>query len=223
MPIVEFTSETPIVRHAIEAAPSTTVTVVDDRMPPDDGPMKLIFRAEGENLDAFEAALDGDPTIAAVRRLDGTDERRLFRVSYSERGMEGSITSIVTDEDATLTDAVVTHEGVWLRLWFPDRESLRHIREWSREHGRSFSVEKIYNDEPAESETPYGLTDAQLEAIQHCFREGYFDVPRETTCTEVAEGLGISSQSLSERLRRGLATVIDESGLVTAAGVSDGR
>jgi hypothetical protein len=223
MPIVEFTSETPIVRHAIEAAPSTTVTVVDDRMPPDDRPMKLIFRAEGESLDAFEEALDDDPTVADVRRLDGTDDHRLFRVSYSERGMEGSITPVVTDEDATLTDAVVTFEGVWLRLWFPDRESLRHIREWSRKQGRSFCVEKIYNDEPAESGTPYGLTGAQLEAIQQCFREGYFDVPRATTCSEVADSLGISSQSLSERLRRGLATVVDESGLVAAPGPGEGE
>ena len=213
MPIVEFTSETPIFRRAIEEAPSTTVTVIDDRMPPD-GAMKLIFRAEGDDLDAFEVGLDVDPTIAEVRRLDETNSGRLFRVSYSDRGIEQSITSVITDEDATLSDAVVTYERLWLRIWFPDRDSLRRIREWSRRRDRSFEVEKIYNAEPQESGKPYGLTDAQLEAIRHCFCDGYFEVPRQTSCTEVADDLGITSQSVSERLRRGLTSLVEETGVV---------
>ncbi|EJN60417.1 helix-turn-helix domain-containing protein [Halogranum rubrum] len=212
MPIAEFRSETPILRRAIDVAPSTRVTVVDDRMPPD-GAMKLIFRAEGDDLDAFERGLRHDPTIAAARKLDETASRRLFRVNYSEYGIEQSITPIVTSEDAVLSDAVVTDDGVWLRLWFPDRDSLRRIREWSQDRGRSFAIEKVYNDELTDSETPYGLTDPQLEAIQYCYRDGYFEVPRSTTCSAVADDLGISSQSLSERLRRGLTSVIDESGL----------
>jgi predicted DNA binding protein len=214
MPIAEFRSETPIFRRALDVAPSTTVVVVDDRMPPD-GAMKLIFRAEGDDLDAFERGLRLDPTIADVRQLDETDAGRLFRVSYTAQGIEQSITPIVTSEDAMLSGAVVTDDGVWLRLWFPDRDSLRRIREWSRERGRSFQIEKIYNDELTESETPYGLTEAQLEAIRHCYCDGYFEVPRSTTCSAVADDLDISSQSLSERLRRGLATVIDETGLTT--------
>lgn len=217
MPIAEFRSETPILRRALDAAPSTTVIVVDDRMPPD-GAMKLIFRAEGDDLDAFEQGLQLDPTIADARQLDETDVERLFRVSYSDHGMEQSITPVVTAQDALLSEAVVTDDGVRLRLWFPDRDSLRRIREWSRERGRSFEIEKIYNDELADSGTPYGLTEAQLEAIQHCYRDGYFDVPRSTTCSDVADDLGISSQSLSERLRRGLTTVIDESGMPIESG-----
>ncbi|SEO38142.1 GAF and HTH_10 associated domain-containing protein [Halogranum amylolyticum] len=220
MPIVEFTSETPIFRRALEEAPSTTVTVIDDRMPPD-GAMKLIFRAEGPALDSFEDGLGVDPTIATVRRLDGADDGRLFRVSYTTQGIDQSITSVITDEDATLSDAIVSDDGVWYRIWFPDRDSLRRIREWSHERHRSFRVEKIYNAEPTETGTPYGLTEAQLEAIRHCFRDGYFQVPRQTTCTDVAEKLGISSQSVSERLRRGLATVIEGTGLVRDDGLTD--
>ncbi|SFL05697.1 Predicted DNA binding protein, contains HTH domain [Halogranum rubrum] len=212
MPIAEFRSETPILRRAIDVAPSTRVTVVDDRMPPN-GAMKLIFRAEGDDLDAFERGLGLDPTIADARKLDETASRRLIRVNYSERGVEESITPVVTAEDAMLSEATVTDDGFWVRVWFPDRDSLRRIREWSQDRGRSFDVEKIYNDELTDSETPYGLTEAQLEAIQYCYRDGYFEVPRSTTCSAVADDLGISSQSLSERLRRGLTSVIDGSGL----------
>lgn len=38
---------------------------------------------------------------------------------------------------------------------------------------------------------------------------GYFHVPRETTVDELGEELGVSSQSVSERLRRAHHNLID--------------
>lgn len=37
--------------------------------------------------------------------------------------------------------------------------------------------------------------------------KGYLDIPCETSLDEMAEGLGVSSQAASERIRRGSETV----------------
>ena len=43
---------------------------------------------------------------------------------------------------------------------------------------------------------------SQLELLRTAHREGYFDVPRSVTAAELADTVGISQSTLSERLRR---------------------
>ncbi|ERH10320.1 MAG: putative DNA binding protein [halophilic archaeon J07HX64] len=43
---------------------------------------------------------------------------------------------------------------------------------------------------------------SQLELLQTAHQQGYFDVPRSVTTVELAETIGISQSTLSERLRR---------------------
>ncbi|MDS0278436.1 helix-turn-helix domain-containing protein [Halomicroarcula sp. S1AR25-4] len=45
------------------------------------------------------------------------------------------------------------------------------------------------------------LTDDQLEILETAYNRGYFDVPRETSETELAEELGVAQSTVSERLR----------------------
>lgn len=55
----------------------------------------------------------------------------------------------------------------------------------------------------------YGITDKQAEALELAFEEGYFDVPRGTTQTELAEMIGISRQAYARRLNRALDSLVD--------------
>ncbi len=48
----------------------------------------------------------------------------------------------------------------------------------------------------------FDLTEGQYEAIRAAHRAGYYDVPRSTKLKELAAELGVSHQSLSQRLRR---------------------
>lgn len=45
------------------------------------------------------------------------------------------------------------------------------------------------------------LSSAQLELLGTAYRQGYFDVPRPVTSAELAETVGVSQSTLSERLR----------------------
>lgn len=68
------------------------------------------------------------------------------------------------------------------------------------------------DDEPAGQ---FGLSDAQYETLITAYELGYFQVPRETTVDELGEELGVSAQSVSERLRRGHEKLV--SGALPAA------
>jgi predicted DNA binding protein len=64
----------------------------------------------------------------------------------------------------------------------------------------------------------YQLSDGQLtaeqrEALSRAVEAGYFDVPRRTTLVGLARELGISDTATSQRLRRGVATVLQDSSL----------
>ncbi|WP_227376752.1 helix-turn-helix domain-containing protein [Haladaptatus halobius] len=54
----------------------------------------------------------------------------------------------------------------------------------------------------------FDLTDDQQEALALATEHGYYDVPRETDQSELAEKLGVSHQALSEWLRRGTKGIL---------------
>jgi len=67
------------------------------------------------------------------------------------------------------------------------------------------------NDQPAGR---YGLTDAQFEALATAWERGFYTVPREVELVDIAADLGISHQALSERLRRGIDALIQDTLMV---------
>lgn len=56
----------------------------------------------------------------------------------------------------------------------------------------------------------WDVTPAQTDALRTALSMGYFEVPRRTTATEVAEELGISKSAFLERLRRGQAGLLGQ-------------
>jgi len=52
------------------------------------------------------------------------------------------------------------------------------------------------------------LTDDRREALEAALEEGYFEVPRRIDLVELADQLDISDSALSQRLRRGITTVL---------------
>lgn len=54
----------------------------------------------------------------------------------------------------------------------------------------------------------YGVTARQREALLLAVEWGYYAIPRETGTADLAARLGISKQSVTERLRRGTANLV---------------
>lgn len=168
----------------------------------------LYVWASGVDREAFEAAMAEDVTVAEAEGYTHLEARSLYRIQVS------SATAVVTYPDwvefgVTLLEATWA-EGWWhLQLRVPDRDALGAVKEWCAEHGVDLEVEGVFTDSaPDPDHGP--LTAEQREVLRRAYDMGYFDIPRQHTMADLAGDLGLSSQAVSERLRRGYRTLVAE-------------
>lgn len=207
MLIAEFEMESDHLRTALDSAPEIVIT--NEEHYATDGHVRVMFWAHGGDFEAFEDGLAADPTVPAWRTLTETADRRLYRADFIED--EAAATTIPTwrDREIVLLEATGGHDGWDVRMRFPDRDSLVAHRESLREHGIDFELQTLYSEEDVQSPAEASLTSAQREALVSAYERGYFDVPRRSSQSEIADLLDITPQSLSERLQRGIATLIE--------------
>lgn len=208
MIIVEFELSSPILHEALSAAPEMVITTEEESVAT--GEVRLLFWARGGDFDAFEAALGDDPTVVDYRQLAESDGRRLYRVRLAEAGEEVTIYPTWIALDGLVLSAMATKDGWELRIQFPDRSAVSELREHCRDRGMAFQMKRLYSRHDAEGPgDDFGLTDPQREVLREAVVAGYFDIPRGATLSELGDRLGISGQAASERLRRGMQTLVD--------------
>jgi predicted DNA binding protein len=170
-----------------------------------------------DDFEAFEAALEDDPTVESVTRFSETDEERSYQMTWT--GSIDFIVQVLTEYSGTITHADGSADGWDLRVVFPDRQALSRAYEAAQQAGLQFEVKTIYGAEDPRG-VQYGLTEAQRNMLAAAFEAGYFSVPRETSLSDLAEQQDISHQALSEWLRRATGQLV-ESTLITHSDGSD--
>jgi len=107
----------------------------------------------------------------------------------------------VVVESATLTNGTIT-----LSLSLPDDEMVSTVQEvLAAEFGKP-SVSTIWTGqrtEPVTTDREYlaAMTDRQREVLRHALDVGYFERPRGTTATELADHFGVTRATVSQHLR----------------------
>jgi len=187
-----------------DAFPDATVEL--ERVVPRRGAAVPYFWVGGADADGVAALLEGELGVEA-RLIETVDDRSLFRLDWNPP--DGvPLVRLVTDSDVCLIHVVGTAGGWRLRLRSDDHETVTELLERLREAGVAARPTSVRTWKPEEAR-PYGLTEAQREAVLLAFERGYFASPRETTLEAVAGELGISRQALSSRLRRGLEHLVE--------------
>ncbi len=115
----------------------------------------------------------------------------------------------IVDEANALVLSITGKRKRWsVTLHFPDSGTVSAFHEQCYDHGISAQLKTVYNADPRDRTSLYGLTPEQFETLREAHRQGYFEIPRETTIAELAERFEISDQAVSERLRRALTTLV---------------
>jgi predicted DNA binding protein len=171
-------------------------------------PLRSVFWVQGAGDDDVADALADDETVADYRRLSTTADASLFRAYHPADASVTDLYDCAVSNDVLVLEATSNADAWEFDLWVPDRESLGHFRDRCDDAALSLSIHSMYNDEPQVVGDVYGLTEYQREILQLAVRRGYFTIPREVTLSELAAELDLSSQAASERLRRGIRTLV---------------
>ncbi len=176
-----------------------------ERVVPTSQQVLPFFWAIGSEFETFEADVQSNPSVQNLVALDRVEGRVLYRVEWSEE-VESFIYGIA-EVGATILEA--TGDQVWrFRLRFHDHGSLSDFHDYCETRGISYTLDRVTTD-IAEEKEEFGLTPEQRETLVLALEKNYFNVPRGVTLGELAEELGVTQQSVSERVRRGTGSVLE--------------
>jgi predicted DNA binding protein len=171
-----------------------------------------LVRGRADDDAAFVEATAGtvEATVAVV---DTWPDSHLLRVTWPGTG--GPLLTAVGEADGTLLSATGTASGWTLRARFPGPVALDAFVTDCEERALGL---RLLERHRARDRDDRGLTGRQEETLRRALEAGYFEVPRAVTLGELAADLGVSEQAVSERLRRGLASLLATTALAGEPG-----
>lgn len=167
-------------------------------------PLPLFRVADGDEA-AIKAALQDHSQIKRVRLLMTTETgEKLFEVRW-QPGLNGLIRAMI-ETNARLLKAEGNADEWKFRLRFATNEDLTAFNQAATDNGIPLTLQQLYNPTEPDEQSP--ISDKQRDAIEQAYRRGYFNVPRDSTVADLAGTMDISDSAFSQRLRRGLSTLI---------------
>ena len=168
--------------------------------------------ASDHTVAAIEDELGQEPDIDSFTVVDSTNGEALIRVQWANE-FDG-VLGIIASTGASVLEGVGESDSWRLQLRFDDHEQLSEFFRRCSERDIAVDLATVHNPgiTQAVSIEPK-LTDAQRETLQVALEEGYFDVPRRINLVDLAALQGISDSAVSQRLRRGIATVLGDTDL----------
>jgi predicted DNA binding protein len=165
-------------------------------------------------VDSLEAVFREDETIEEFEKISESGEVQLYRMSWV-RNIH-FLMNLLLENEGVILSAHASGDGWSLRTLLSSRESISKTLDYATTVGMDLTVVSIFEMREGR-EGRYGLTHDQYEALTLAARRGFYKIPREVNLEELSEELGVSHQSLSERLRRAQHTLCQNTVLLGAA------
>ena len=181
------------------------VRIEIERIVPTEESAMPFFWVWGPDPEAFIDALEGEPDVAAVNRLDHVDEGALFRAEWLP---QADVIQGIKHLDAVILEAEGTADQWRFEVRTEDRQAFSRFQTLFREQGIDVELRRVYElDELVDGATS-PLTPVQRETLLTAYREGYFEQPRQVTQSDLADRFGVSRRAISDRLRRATANLV---------------
>jgi len=169
--------------------------------------------ARHADTDAVERAIQADSSIADVQRIGLDRNIGQFQVEWNEEFQQ--LIDEIVDQHGIMQDAEAAN-GMWyLTLKFVDQKAVQEFQEHFHGRGYDFELQRIF-DSNAPRERAYNLTPEQREVLVVALKTGYFSIPREAQIGDLADELGISTNAVSQRLRRATRNLTENTLTMTA-------
>ncbi|WP_336133582.1 helix-turn-helix domain-containing protein [Natronomonas amylolytica] len=176
------------------------VTVELERLIPHETFIIPYFWVRGAEADDIEAAFEPHAGLVSITLVDGVDDEYLMRAEWKSEYF--GLLSALANTNVVVLSGVGTKDGWRFEVRGESREAIGEFRTVCQEHDIRIEITAVHELLPVQDDD-YELTEGQREALVLAYERGYFDSPRATSLAELAEELGVTQQSLSERLKRG--------------------
>lgn len=200
LPIEQFA-----LAHTFDEIPDLHVEIERFAAQDPDSVMPFVW-VTTDDFEAFETAIDEDPSVDSYSRLAECDGERFYRMDWVADAE--LVIHLLIEKDAAITTAQTTGETWEFQAMCPEHQFLSEVYEFCEENGLSLTVDSIYELDGNES-SAYGLSESQHTSLVKAREMGYYDVPRAVSLSELADELDVSHQALSEKMRRGHGNLID--------------
>ncbi|MFB6130194.1 MAG: bacterio-opsin activator domain-containing protein [Salinigranum sp.] len=194
-----------VLGEALTSNPGVRVSL--ERVVPIGDSFVPYFWASNNSLVDIEDAIGRVDGVESFEVVDSIDSEALIKVVWKE-GPNGLFDSLA-ESGGTLLEATGESERWSLQVRFENREDLTAFYRSCVDRGISLELTGVHNpgllDEVG---LGFALTDTQRETLVAALEAGYFDVPRRTNLVELADRMGVSDTAVSQRIRRGVATLL---------------
>jgi predicted DNA binding protein len=158
---------------------------------------------------AFSEAVQAHPSVTDIQQVSSHDDRTLFAFEWDVA--QDELFRGIHETKAHLLNATGGPDTWEFELRFRTHESLSEFREYCSAADIALEVGRIYNPARPESGQFYGLTQRQRDTLVRAVRGGYYSLPRKISTQDLADEFGISDQAVTERLRRAIVALVDNS------------
>ena len=151
---------------------------------------------------------------------ESSDARNGTNASAADRLVTATARSYlegIADTSAQVLSATGTAEEWTFELRFPSHEALSAFKDHCERADVPLEVRRVYNPTKPAAGPWYGLTVSQRETLIRAVEGGYYAIPRGISTAELAEEFDISDQAVTERLRRAIQTLVENTLLLAAA------
>ncbi|MDS0474679.1 MEDS domain-containing protein [Natrinema sp. 1APR25-10V2] len=176
-------------------------------LPETDDGLQLFFTVSDVPGETVLTTAEKSPSVTTVRQIAERDQGTLFEAVVD---VESGIPMMMEQFDASVTHLSATEEAVKAIVALPQRNDVSTFVDQFKDVYSDTTVTSVQrvtqSVETAESfyaDIEDTLTDRQLEALQLAYHSGYFEWPRESSATEVAESLGVTQPTFNGHLRAG--------------------
>ncbi|RQG90835.1 helix-turn-helix domain-containing protein [Natrarchaeobius chitinivorans] len=157
--------------------------------------------------ESFEQNVENHPSVERIIEVTRHDDERLYSLDWNI-GRDVFLQGII-DLQGQLLSATGTLNTWEFEIRFPTHEALSEFQEYCSNAHIHLEVGRIYNPVRPGTGMWYGVTEAQRETLMRAVQGGYYSIPRRMSTQDLADDLGISDQAVTERLRRAIETLTE--------------
>lgn len=159
--------------------------------------------------EAFIERVAEHPSIVDLTEIETFDEQTLLAIEWDVAS--DSLFHGIRACSGQIMAVTGTPEEWQFSVQFRVSDGVGRFQEFCEETGIDFALLRIYQLRESRSEAGtqlFGMTDTQRETLIRAVERGYFDVPRQCSTADLAKEFGVSGQSITERVRRGIGNFV---------------